>query len=128
MYSIAERTKAQFQLDNGLYKYYSLELLNKDRQDYISRLPFSIRILLESILRNYDAYEITEKHITNLLHWNTSDEGNQFTVPFKPSRVILQDLTGVPSIVDLASLRKAMVDMGGDPNTINPEIPVDLVI
>src|SRR5699024_4418191 len=77
--------------------------------------------------RQYDGRVINEEHVKSLTNWGTKkSEGGD--VPFKPSRVILQDFTGVPAVVDLASLRKAMVDRGGDPAKINPEVPVDLVI
>ena len=92
----------------------------------ISKLPYSIRVLLESVLRQEDDFVITDDHIKALAHFGK--EGNEGEVPFKPSRVILQDFTGVPAVVDLASLRKAMNDVGGDINKINPEVPVDLVI
>lgn len=91
----------------------------------ISELPFSIRVLLESVLRQYDGHVIKDEHVEKLAQWV---KGEKVDVPFKPSRVILQDFTGVPAVVDLASLRKAMVDMGGSPDQINPEVPVDLVI
>src|SRR5699024_7859449 len=88
--------------------------------------PFSVRVLLESVIRQHDGRVIKDEHIEGLAKWGT--EEGETDVPFKPSRVILQDFTGVPAVVDLASLRKAMVDMGGDPQKINPEVPVDLVI
>ena len=119
--------KKQFELDGKKYNYYALEALEKAGLGKISRLPFSIRILLESVLRQHDGYVIKDEHVTGLTKWGTS-EGEGVDVPFKPSRVILQDFTGVPAVVDLASLRKAMVDMGGNPDDINPEVPVDLVI
>ena len=90
-------------------------------------MPFSIRILLESVRRQYDGRVSKDEHVEKLAKWGTK-EGIGVDVPFKPSRVILQDFTGVPAVVDLASLRKAMVDMGGNPDDINPEVPVDLVI
>ena len=83
--------------------------------------------MLESVLRQYDGRVITKEHVENLAKWGTN-EVKEIDVPFKPSRVILQDFTGVPAVVDLASLRKAMADMGGDPDKINPEKTVDLVI
>src|SRR5690625_2853406 len=83
--------------------------------------------MLESLIRQHDGHIIKDEHVKGLLQWGTKD-GKGVDVPFKPSRVILQDFTGVPAVVDLASLRKAMVDMGGDPSKINPEVPVDLVI
>ena len=79
------------------------------------------------VLRQVDGRVIKKEHVENLAKWGTA-EVKEIDVPFKPSRVILQDFTGVPAVVDLASLRKAMADVGGDPDKINPEIPVDLVI
>src|SRR5699024_4009459 len=88
-------------------------------------LLYSIRGVLESSLLQRDGNVIKDEHIEGLINWG---KGGDTDVPFKPSRVILQDFTGVPVVVDLASLRKAMLDMGGDPKKINPEVPVDLVI
>ncbi|MBI2827288.1 MAG: aconitate hydratase AcnA [Planctomycetia bacterium] len=90
-------------------------------------LPFSIRLLLEAALRTCDGYEVTETDVQSLAHWaTTSTEGVE--IPFKPARVVLQDFTGVPCVVDLAAMRGAMKHLGGDPKRINPLIPVDLVI
>src|SRR5699024_12092790 len=89
-------------------------------------LPFSIRVLLESVIRQHDGKVIKDDHVKGLAKWGTKEGDTD--VPFKPSRVILQDFTGVPAVVDLASLRKAMVDMGGAPSKINPEVPIYLVI
>ncbi|WP_186577364.1 aconitate hydratase AcnA [Aquibacillus kalidii] len=115
----------QFELNGKKYNYYHLKALEDAGLGKISRLPFSIRVLLESLIRQYDGHVIKEEHVEGLANWGKS-KGTD--VPFKPSRVILQDFTGVPAVVDLASLRKAMVDMGGSPDKINPEVPVDLVI
>src|SRR5690625_4465477 len=119
--------KKQFELNGKTYNYYELKSLEKAGYGEISRLPFSVRVLLESVLRQYDGHQIQDNHVEGLAKWGTKD-GEGVDVPFKPSRVILQDFTGVPAVVDLASLRKAMVDVGGEPNKINPEVPVDLVI
>ena len=89
-------------------------------------LPYTIRILLESLLRKYDGVDVTKNHIENLVAYSAAKPEGE--VPFKPSRVILQDFTGVPVVVDLASMRDAIVKNGGNPDLINPEIPVDLVI
>ncbi len=121
------RSKKHFELNGKTYNYYDLQAIEDAKIGKVSRLPFSIRVLLESVIRQYDAKVIKDEHIKGLAKWGT-EEGNNTDVPFKPSRVILQDFTGVPAVVDLASLRKAMVDMGGDPSKINPEVPVDLVI
>ncbi|MBC1233095.1 aconitate hydratase AcnA [Listeria booriae] len=122
-----EKAKQSFQIGDDTYHYYQLKTLEADGQTSIKSLPYSIRVLLESVLRQADGRIITDKHIEDLAHWN-ADGKNDGEVPFKPARVILQDFTGVPAVVDLASLRKAMADMGGDPEDINPEIPVDLVV
>ncbi|WP_226034847.1 aconitate hydratase AcnA [Aquibacillus saliphilus] len=115
----------QFELNGKKYNYYQLKALEDAGLGKISRLPFSIRVLLESLLRQYDGHVIKDEHVKGLAKWG---EVVGKDVPFKPSRVILQDFTGVPAVVDLASLRKAMVDLGGSPDKINPEVPVDLVI
>ena len=93
----------------------------------LQRLPFSIRILLEAALRQADGFEITKEAIETIASWGPETAG-KVEIPFKPARVILQDFTGVPSVVDLAALRNAMARMGGDPKKVNPLVPVDLVI
>ncbi|QHS22353.1 aconitate hydratase AcnA [Virgibacillus sp. MSP4-1] len=122
----AFNARKNFEVNGKTYHYYDLKALENAGIGKISRLPFSVRVLLESILRQHDGTVIKDEHVEKLAKWGTKD-GN-VDVPFKPSRVILQDFTGVPAVVDLASLRKAMVDMGGSPDSINPEVPVDLVI
>ncbi|WP_026570265.1 MULTISPECIES: aconitate hydratase AcnA [Sediminibacillus] len=117
--------KKQFELNGKTYNFYQLKALEDAGLGDITRLPFSIRVLLESLVRQHDGFVIKDEHVESLAKWGKA-EGKD--VPFKPSRVILQDFTGVPAVVDLASLRKAMVDMGGAPDKINPEVPVDLVI
>ena len=93
----------------------------------LDRLPFSIRVLLEAVLRNLDGELVTEEDVRRLASWDAQapPEGE---VPYKPARVILQDFTGVPAVVDLASMRAAVKRLGGDPRTINPLVPVDLVV
>lgn len=120
-------SKKQFNLNGKKYNYYDLKALEEAGLGSIKRLPFSIRVLLESVVRQFDGHQIKDEHVKALTKWGTK-EGEGVDVPFKPSRVILQDFTGVPAVVDLASLRKAMVDLGGKPEEINPEVPVDLVI
>ena len=106
---------------------YRLECLEKAGLGSISRLPFSIKVLLESVLRNCGGALITEQDVAALAAWNAKSPAAQ-EVPFKPARVILQDFTGVPAIVDLAAMRSAMKRLGGDPAKINPLAPLDLVI
>lgn len=120
-------SRSSFEVNGKKYNFYKLQALEDAGVGNVSKLPYSIKILLESVLRQYDGSVITEEHVNNLAKWGTN-EVKEIDVPFKPSRVILQDFTGVPAVVDLASLRKAMADLGGDPNQINPAIPVDLVV
>ena len=105
--------------------YYSMSGLDENGID-TSHLPYSIRILLEGALRGNDGFLITEQDVRNIANWQPNAERGE--IPFRPSRVILQDFTGVPAVVDLAALRDAMVEMGGDPSKVNPQVPVDLVI
>jgi aconitate hydratase len=104
-----------------------LENLEKAGLGSISRLPFSIKVLLESVLRNCDGTLVTEQDVAALAGWNAKSPAAR-EVPFKPARLILQDFTGVPAVVDLAAMRSAMKRLGGDPAKINPLVPVDLVI
>ncbi|MBD8068183.1 aconitate hydratase AcnA [Bacillus sp. PS06] len=119
--------RSSFTVNGKTYNYYSLQALEAANVGNVSKLPYSIKVLLESVLRQVDGRVITKEHVENLAKWGT-EEVKEVDVPFKPSRVILQDFTGVPAVVDLAALRKAMADLGGNPDKINPEIPVDLVI
>ena len=123
--NLKAQAKKSFDLKGKSYTYYDLNSLEEEGLTKISKLPYSIRVLLESVLRQEDGFVITDDHIKSLANFVNGSDGE---VPFKPSRVILQDFTGVPAVVDLASLRKAMNDVGGDLNKINPEVPVDLVI
>ena len=105
--------------------YYSISGLDENGID-TSHLPYSIRILLEGALRGNDGFLVTEQDVRNIAGWQANGERGE--IPFRPSRVILQDFTGVPAVVDLAALRDAMVEMGGDAEKVNPQVPVDLVI
>lgn len=108
------------------FKYFSLpDLQSKDHN--ISRLPFSLRIVLESVIRNSTKGLASEKDIENILEWNAKEPADT-EIPFTVSRVLMQDFTGIPAIVDLASMRDTVVRLGKDPNLIEPEVPVDLVI
>jgi len=106
---------------------YRLRKLADQGFGQIERLPFSIKILLENALRNEDGRHFQPQDIESLAAWDARDP-RVVEIPFSPARVILQDFTGVPSLVDLAALRSAMARMGGDPQKINPKVPVDLVI
>lgn len=125
--NVNEAARKSFNVGGKDYNYYSLKTLTERGMSETHKLPYSVRVLLESVLRQYDGSVIKDEHIESLATWDKGDHQGK-EVPFKPSRVILQDFTGVPAVVDLASLRKAMDDVGGDVQKINPEVPVDLVI
>lgn len=114
-------------LKNDSAKLYRLSKLDKDGIGKTERLPFSIKILLEQTLRNLDHFQVNEEDIIALANWDPGTKSEK-EIPFKPTRVILQDFTGVPALVDLASLRTSMQGLGGKPSVINPRIPVDLII
>jgi len=118
-------TKKELYSGNGKFNYYSLNELEK-RGFSVNKLPFSIRILLENALRNFDDFAVTKAHIDILLNWKPSPSTDD--IPFKPARVLMQDFTGVPAVVDIASIRSEIGRRGKNPNSINPLIPVDLVI
>ena len=109
------------------YAYYSLPVAEKNGLKGISRLPFSLKVLLENLLRNEDGRTVTKQDIQGVAQWlktKTSDR----EIAFRPARVLMQDFTGVPAVVDLAAMRDAMEHLGGDAKKINPLVPVDLVI
>jgi len=113
--------------DSGPVGIYRLASLEESGLCRVEELPYCIRLLLEAALRSCDGYEVTEEDVRNVAGWSPSGLGN-VEIPFKPARVVLQDFTGVPCVVDLAAMRSAMKRLGGDPKKINPLIPVDLVI
>ena len=109
----------------GRFKYFSLGELNKDGHE-IEEFPFSIRILLENIIRNFNNDSFNKIHLDNILNWNSKQEHNE--IPYLPARVLMQDFTGVPSIVDIASIRSEVARKNKNPRLINPQVPVDLII
>jgi aconitate hydratase len=111
----------------GQHTIYRLDALAKRGIGHVDKLPISIKVLLESTLRNLDNFVVNPDDVSGLAGWNAKAPGNK-EVPFKVARVILQDFTGVPCVVDLAAMRAAMKRAGGDPQKINPLVPVDLVI
>jgi aconitate hydratase len=119
--------KSHFPNSNGSVVMYRLEQVEKEGISNLSRLPFCIRVILESLLRNFDNLTIKPDDIQNLAKWDLESD-QPAEIAFSPARVLLQDFTGVPAVVDLAALRSAMNRLGGDPLKINPQIPVDLVI
>src|SRR3954462_10371809 len=109
------------------YVYYSLPEAEKHGLRGISRLPFSLKVLLENLLRNEDGRTVTKEDIQGFAQWLKTKSLDR-DIAFRPARVLMQDFTGVPAVVDLAAMRDAMVTLGGDPKKINPLVPVDLVI
>ncbi|MEX3592497.1 MAG: aconitate hydratase AcnA [Burkholderia sp.] len=121
------KTLKEFDSGSGKGKFYSLPLLGKALKTKIERLPVSIRLVLESLLRNYDGKKITEEHIEHLAHWKP-DAKRVDEIPFVVARVVLQDFTGVPLLADIAAMRGVAQRAGQDPKKIEPLVPVDLVI
>jgi len=111
----------------GSFAFYDLNALKAKGIGNIDRLPFSIKVLLESMLRNLDGFIVTADDVSGLANWNAKAPVKE-EIPFMPGRVVLQDFTGVPCVVDLAAMRAAMKKLGGDPNAINPLVKCDLVI
>src|SRR5690606_32243999 len=118
-------TRSRFELNGRSYTYFSLPELG--RKFDISHLPYSLKILLENLLRHEDGVTVTPEHIRALAQWDPTAEPST-EIAFMPARVVLQDFTGVPCVVDLAAMRDAMVRLGGRPERINPLIPSELVI
>ena len=111
----------------GTGSIFRIQKLEEDGVAATSRLPYSIKVLLEAALRQCDGFEITPEDVERIARWSPQTAGRE-EIPFKPARVVMQDFTGVPAVVDLAAMRDAMVELGADPGKVNPLIPVDLVI
>ncbi|WP_068672426.1 aconitate hydratase AcnA [Oceanobacillus sp. Castelsardo] len=120
-------SKDSFTFNGKDYHYYSLKKLANETGENLSKLPYSIKVILESALRNADGKRITAEHVYQLVSWATNKHSKK-EVPFKPYRVLLHDTTGIPAIVDLALLRDAVNELGEDVSKVNPKIPVDLVV
>jgi aconitate hydratase len=121
------KARASLSTKTRTYTYYDLNALAKQRIGHVEKLPYSIRVLLESMLRHLDGFVVTADDVAGLANWNAKAPAKE-EIPFMPARVVLQDFTGVPCVVDLAAMRDAMKRLGGDPNAINPLVPCDLVI
>lgn len=119
--------RALLSTSGGEFEYFRLAALEQAGLAELARLPYSVRVLLESVLRNVNGFTVLDEHVRTLAAWSATGNGDQ-EIPFLPARIILQDFTGVPALVDLAAMRSAMARLGGDPQKINPQIPVDLVI
>ncbi|MBS7531119.1 aconitate hydratase AcnA [Hazenella sp. IB182353] len=118
--------RKKLNVDGKEYTYYRLQDLEEQGIGDVSKLPLSIKVLLEAAVRQYDGKSVTKEHIEQLATWTSKRSEKE--IAFKPARIVLQDFTGVPAVVDLAALRSAMARVGGNPERINPLIPVDLVI
>src|SRR5215217_8869962 len=119
-------TKSKLQVGSATYDYFSLSKLAK-AQHAVDRLPFSLKVLLENLLRNEDGRVVKREHVEKMLAWDPKATPD-VEISFHPARVLLQDFTGVPAVVDMAAMREALATMGGDPAKINPRNPADLVI
>lgn len=118
--------KRSIEINNKEYLYYSLKDLEDQGYGRISKMPFSMKVLLEAAIRQYDGKAITNDHIHEIINFNNDNQKKE--IPFIPARILLQDFTGIPVVVDLAAMRDVTSRLGGDPNKINPLIPVDLVV
>ena len=125
--NLRQRSQSTLQTPSGDVSYFRLAALEEAGLTTLASLPFSIRVLAENALRNLDGYLVTEEDIAAVAGWQpNSQSAREF--PFMPARVLMQDLTGVPAVVDLAAMRSAMAREGGDYRKVNPIVPVDLVI
>src|SRR5438128_6493453 len=120
-------TRKTLTIDDQSYDIFRLDLLEKAGFKNVSRLPVSLKVLLENLLRQEDNHHVSTGDIEALANWNPKAKQEK-EIAFMPARVLTQDLTGVPAVVDLAAMREAMKRMGGDPKKINPLVPCDLVI
>ncbi len=121
------QTKTSLSVDDKIYHYYSLKKLESSHGTAIQRLPYTLKVLLENLLRFEDGNTVTTHDIKALTQW-VETQSSQHEIAFRPSRVLMQDFTGVPAVVDLAAMRTALEKMGSDPKKISPLTPVDLVI
>src|SRR5690606_3846287 len=120
-------TLKTFKIGKKTGRFYSLPALGKSLGIDVQRLPVSIRIVLESVLRNCDGKKVTEEHVRQLANWQPNAK-REDEIPFVVARVVLQDFTGVPLLADIAAMRSVAQAMGKDPKTIEPLVPVDLVV
>src|ERR687893_3193387 len=117
--------RSELQVGDRAFEIYRLDALQSKFD--VARLPFSLKVLLENLLRNQDGVGVSKEDVEALASWDHNAEPSK-EIAFTPARVVMQDFTGVPCVVDLAAMRDAMADMGGDPSRINPLVPADLVI
>ncbi|MEC0313650.1 aconitate hydratase AcnA [Bacillus subtilis] len=121
------RTRSTFTVNEKEYDFFRIKALEEEGIGNVSRLPYSIKVLLEAAVREFDGMAITEDHVAKLANWTKHRDPNQ-EVPFKPARILLHDTTGLPAVVDLAAMRETVQRIGGDVSKVNPLIPVDLVV
>nr|WP_026298454.1 aconitate hydratase AcnA [Cohnella laeviribosi] len=126
MSKLPYQVQSELQVAGQSYRYYSLEKLEQQGAGPVSKLPFSMKVLLEAAVRQFDGRAITLEHVKQIAGWANGREDKE--IPFIPARIVLQDFTGVPVVVDLAAMRETVKKAGGDPKRINPLVPVDLVI
>ena len=119
-------TRKTLTVDGKNYDYFSLNAA-ADKVGDVSRLPYTLKVLLENLLRFEDGRSVTTEDVQALADW-LNDKKSDHEIAYRPARVLMQDFTGVPAVVDLAAMREAMKALGGDPQKINPVVPVDLVI
>ncbi len=122
------KCRKELNVDGKTYVYFSLPEAEKNGLSGVSQLPYSMKVLLENLLRHEDNRTVTKQDIENVSKWLVNKGKDEAEIGFRPARVLMQDFTGVPAVVDLAAMRDGMVQLGGDPNKINPLVPVDLVI
>ena len=122
------KARKELPVGDKTYVYYSLEDAEKNGLTGISALPMSMKVLLENLLRNEDGRTVKADDIKTFVAWLDNKGLEQAEIGFRPARVLMQDFTGVPAVVDLAAMRDGMNMLGGDPTRINPLVPVDLVI
>ncbi|GAB4224669.1 MAG: aconitate hydratase AcnA [Acidobacteriota bacterium] len=121
------QARASLEFAGGRVDYFDIGRLEQAGLGRVDRLPYALRVLLEGLVRNVDGFSVTEQNVRELIAWQPRADARG-EVPFLPGRVVLQDFTGVPCVVDLAAMRDAMRDLGGSPRAINPEVPCDLVV
>jgi aconitate hydratase len=119
--------RSQIEIKNRTYTFYDITRLEKNGIADVKRLPYSIKILVENLLRKLDGRVVLAEDLENIARWQKSYE-TPVEIPYHPARVLMQDFTGVPAVVDLAAMRDAVKDLGGDPRKINPLVPVDLIV
>ena len=127
MYMDVFESRQLIKTSQGDFVIFRLDKLERDGFVQLSNLPYSIRIMLESVLRQCNDKEISRQDVINLAGWKPVVEDRP-SLPYRPARVVMQDFTGVPAVVDLAAMRSAVARLGGNPKKINPVVPVDLVI